>query len=46
MYYIHKIASITHQDSFNQTDVNDSLVEMAEDTVLITPDYKKYVLPA
>lgn len=46
MYYIHKIASITHQDSFNQTDVNDSLVEIAEDTVLISPDYKKYVLPA
>ena len=46
MYYIHKIASITHQDSFNQTDVHDSLVEITEDTVLISPDYKKYILPA
>ena len=46
MYYIHKIASITYQNSFMQMDVNDSLSVINNDSHLIAPDYKKYVLPA
>lgn len=46
MYYIHKVASITHQNSFLQNDINALLVEITEGSVLFAPDYKKYVLPS
>ena len=46
MYYIHKVTSISYQNSFLQNNVNESLVEITEDNVLISPDYKKYVIPA
>jgi hypothetical protein len=46
MYYIHTIASITHQDSFQQANVWDALTPLTPESTLITPDYKLFIPPA
>jgi hypothetical protein len=46
MYYIHSIASITHQDSFRKDNVYESLTPITEESELITPNYKDFIPPA
>ena len=46
MYYIHTISSISHQDSFEQNNLWETLIPLNEESTLITPDYKLYIPPA
>lgn len=46
MYYIHHIASITHQDSFRSKNVFESLVPLDAHTELQAPDFKEFIPPA
>ena len=45
MYYIHTLASITHQNSFQQENVWDNLTVLENNSVVIAPDYKLYISP-
>jgi hypothetical protein len=44
--YIQIIKSISHQDSFHQENLWDSLTPLAADSTLISPDYKNYISPS
>ncbi len=46
MYYIHSIASISHQDSFNVSNVCSKLEKLGQESEVIAPNYKEYVPPA
>ncbi len=46
MIYIQTIHSITHQDSFQQENVWNTLSPLSTDSVLVSPDYKQYIAPA
>jgi len=46
MYYIHSIASISHQDSFRTDNVCENLTVVEEGSDVISPDYKEFIPPA
>lgn len=46
MYYIHSIASISHQDSFRADNVCEILTIVEEGSDVISPDYKEFIPPA
>ena len=46
MYYIHAIASISHQDSFRNSNVYKSLTPLSDDSDVISPDFKEFIPPA
>lgn len=43
MYYIHAIASITHQNSFRVDNIINELKPIEKDSDLISPDYKEFI---
>jgi len=45
MYFIHTIASISHQDSFQVPNVFERLEKLGDDSDIISPNYKEYVPP-
>lgn len=46
MYFIHAIASISHQDSFRNQNVFNSLTVVDENSDIISPDFKEFIPPA
>lgn len=44
--YIHTIASISHQDSFRNSNVYAALKKIDAETDVVAPDYKEFVPPA
>jgi hypothetical protein len=46
MIYIQTLQSITHQDSFQQENVWNTLRPLETDSIVISPDYKNYISPA
>lgn len=46
MIYIRTIASISHQDSFQQENIWDTLKPLDVDSTVVSPDYKNYISPA
>ncbi len=45
MFYIHSIASISHQNSFRNENFSENLKKLNEETELISPDYKEILPP-
>lgn len=43
MYYIHAIASISHQDSFRNQNILDGIVPLTKDSELVLPNYKEFI---
>ena len=46
MYYIHSIASISHQDSFQNPNVYAALQKLGNESEVVSPNYKEYIPPA
>jgi 3-oxoacyl-[acyl-carrier-protein] synthase II len=46
MIYIQTIESISHQNSFQQENIWDTLSPIETDSTVISPDYKNYISPA
>lgn len=46
MAFIHSITSIAHQDAFAKKNIWDSIVTLDDNSSLIHPDYKEYIVPA
>lgn len=46
MYYIHSIASISHQDSFQNPNIYQDLKELENESEVVSPNYKDYIPPA
>ncbi len=43
MYYIHAVSSITHQNSFRQSNVIEQLTVIDDAPEVISPDYKEFI---
>ena len=46
MIYIQTLQSITHQDSFQQVNVWNTLRPLEQESTVVSPDYKNYISPA
>jgi len=46
MMYIQTIESITHQNSFQQENIWDTLIPLEVASTVVSPDYKNYISPA
>lgn len=43
MYYIHAIASITHQNTFRVENIMEELTPLTEESALVSPNYKEFI---
>lgn len=43
MYYIHAIASITHQNTFRVDNIINELIPLTAESELVSPDYKEFI---
>lgn len=43
MYYIHAIASITHQNTFRVDNIMEELTPLTDESALVSPNYKEFI---